>query len=289
MKKIITGLLLMIFFSGFVNAQRDIVAGKNFANSGADFEHIDGKYADINGIKIYYEEYGDGDPMLLIHNNGGSVESYNNQINYFSKKYRVIVADNRGQGKTINTKDSITYEMMADDYFLLLNELNIDSANIIGWGDGGIIGLLMAMNYPEKVKMLGVMGANLSPDTSAIREEAIDWVKSQIKMDKDSIKAGKIKFKSDLQLKNLMYHHPNIDEVMLHSISIPVLLMSGDRDIIKLEHTLLIYNNIPQAQLCIFPGSTHSIIEELPVVFNNTVMRFFSRPFKMPDSVDGLK
>ena len=276
-------------FSDFVYSQRDIVAGKNFINSGASFEHVDGKYAELNGIKIYYEEYGAGDPLLLIHGNGGSVESFNNQINFFSKKYHVIVADNRGQGKTINTLDSLTYEMMADDYFLLLNELDIDSANIVGWSDGGIIGLMMAINYPHKVKMLAVMGANLSPDTSAVREEAIEWVKRQIKMDKDSIKAGKTKFKSDLQLMNLLYHQPNIDVVMLHSISIPVLVMSGDRDIIKLQHTLLIYQNIPQAQLSVFPGSTHFIVEESPVVFNNTVMRFFSRPFKMPDSINEFK
>ena len=125
MKKITSVLLLIMFFTGFVYSQKSIAPGRNMNTVGANFEHIEGQYADINGIKMYYEEYGDGEPMLFIHGNGGSVESFNNQISFFSKKYRVIVADSRGQGKTVNTLDSLTYEMMADDYFLLLNDLLI--------------------------------------------------------------------------------------------------------------------------------------------------------------------
>src|SRR5882762_7343948 len=127
-----------------------------------------GKYYEIRGIKMYCEIYGEGEPLLIIHGNGGSINNFVKQIPYFSKKYQVVIADSRAQGKTVDTKDSLSYEMMADDYDALLTALHIDSANVIGWSDGGIEGLLLAIRHPGKVKKLAITGANLRPDTSAV-------------------------------------------------------------------------------------------------------------------------
>src|SRR5450631_3712793 len=88
-----------------------------------------GKYYDIRGFKMYCEIYGQGQPLLIIHGNGGSINNFVNQIPYFSKKYKVIIADSQAQGQTVDTKDSLSYEMMADDYAALLTVLHIDSAN----------------------------------------------------------------------------------------------------------------------------------------------------------------
>lgn len=136
-----------------------------------------GKFYDIRGFKMYCEVYGEGQPLLIIHGNGGSIADFKYQIPYFSKNYKVIVADNRAQGKSADPGDSLTYEMMADDYAALLTEMKIDSAYVIGWSDGGINGLLLAIRHPEKVKKLAVTGANLQPDTSAVYPEVIDLVK----------------------------------------------------------------------------------------------------------------
>src|SRR5437868_9950545 len=127
-----------------------------------------GKYYDIRGFKMYCEVYGEGQPLLIIHGNGGSINNFIYQIPYFSKKYKVIVADSRAQGRSIDKGDSLTYEMMADDYAALLEAMKIDSAYVIGWSDGGINGLLLSIRHPEKVKKLAVTGANLWPDTSAV-------------------------------------------------------------------------------------------------------------------------
>src|SRR6478752_3335990 len=113
-----------------------------------------GNYASIRGIKMYYEIYGTGKPLLIIHGNGGSIKDFSKQIPYFSAEYKVIVADSRAQGKTVDTKDSLTYEMMADDFNALLGFLHLDSCFVIGWSDGGNNGLLLAMRHPEKVKKL---------------------------------------------------------------------------------------------------------------------------------------
>ena len=99
-----------------------------------------GKYYFIRGFKMYAEVYGEGEPLLIIHGNGGSISNFSFNIPYFSKKYKVIIADSRAQGKSADSGDSLTYEMMADDYAALLHAMNIPSANVIGWSDGGMEG-----------------------------------------------------------------------------------------------------------------------------------------------------
>ena len=137
---------------------------------------VAGKYYTIRGLKMYVEVYGKGQPLLIIHGNGGAINNFIYQIPYFSKKYKVIVADSRSQGKSTDTGDSLTYEMMADDYADLLDAMKIDSAYVIGWSDGGINGLLLSMRHPQKVKKLAITGANLVPDTTAVPQVIWDMV-----------------------------------------------------------------------------------------------------------------
>lgn len=111
-----------------------------------------GKYITTRGIKIYYETYGQGEPLLMIHGNGGSIAAFKYQIGFFQKHYKVIVADSRAQGKTIDHGEILNYQMMAEDMNALLDSLHITSTNVIGWSDGGINGLLLAIHHPEKVK-----------------------------------------------------------------------------------------------------------------------------------------
>src|ERR1700750_637801 len=96
-----------------------------------------GKYYDVRGIKMYCEVYGTGKPLLLIHGNGGSIAAFTRNIPYFSKKYMVIVPDSRAQGKSTDGRDSLSFEMMADDFAELLNVMHIDSSYVLGWSDGG--------------------------------------------------------------------------------------------------------------------------------------------------------
>src|SRR6185437_14743824 len=134
-----------------------------------------GRYIKIRGFNMYCETYGAGAPLLLIHGNGGSISNFMYQVPYFSKSYKVIVADSRAQGKSVDTGDSLSYEMMADDFNALLDTLHLDSCYVIGWSDGAVNGLLLAMRHPVKVKKLAITGAKLSPDTSAIDAVASEW------------------------------------------------------------------------------------------------------------------
>ena len=134
-----------------------------------------GKYADIRGFKMYYETYGKGEPLLIIHGNGGSINNFLYQIPYFAQNYQVILADSRAQGKSVDPSDSLSYEMMTDDLNALLDQLGLKSCYVIGWSDGGINGLLLAIRHPDKVKKLAVTGANLWPDTTAVDPFVYNW------------------------------------------------------------------------------------------------------------------
>jgi pimeloyl-ACP methyl ester carboxylesterase len=238
-----------------------------------------GKYYDVRGIKMYCEIYGQGEPLLLIHGNSGSINNFAWQIPYFSKKYKVIVADSRAQGNSKDIGDSLTYEMMADDYAALLDQLKIDSAYVVGWSDGGINGLLLAMRHPKKVKKLAVTGANLVPDTTAVPQMIWDMVLPELNRLRN--KEGKTeREKNALKLFKLLGEEPHIQVSDLRKIQCPALVIGGDHDVIKEEHTMLIYKNIPKSYLWILPASGHSTPVVYKDEFNNTVDRFLQTPYR---------
>ena len=248
-------------------------------------DSITGKFYNIRGIKMYCEIYGSGQPLLIIHGNGGSIKDFLYQIPYFSKKYKVILADSRSQGRSLDTGDSLTYEMMTDDYAALLTALNIDSSFVIGWSDGGIEGLLLAIRHPEKVKKLAITGANLSPDTTAVSEDIYEMVMTYYSKLKN--KTNKTASENlQLKLVRLEADEPHIPPTALHAIKIPTLVIGGDHDILKPSHTLLIFKNIPNAYLWILPNSGHSTPVAYKDEFNKTVDAFFSTPYRKIEKND---
>ena len=283
MKKIIlVVVVLLISASGnSVRAQAQVRFDTPYGHNAAV-----GKYAQVNGINMYYEEYGSGEPLLLIHGNGGDIRSMANQIDYFKSNYKVIVADSRGHGKSELGTDSLTYVQMADDWDGLVEFLKLDSVNIIGWSDGGIISLLMGINQRSPIKRIVAMGANLRPDTTAV----YPWAPNDVFKMLDDVSAMIQKHDSsrnwDLikQQLDLLLFQPNITHEQLGRIACPVLVIAGDKDIIREEHTVEIYQNIPRAQLCIMPGETHFAPAKDPEVFNAIAEKFIAKPFNRPDS-----
>lgn len=241
-------------------------------------DSIAGKFYNVRGFKMYCEIYGEGQPLLIIHGNGGSINNFENQIPFFAKHFKVIIADSRAQGRSTDTGDSLSYEMMADDYAALLTELKVDSAFVIGWSDGGINGLLLAIHHPGKVKKLAVTGANLWPDTTAVFPEVIDMVKPFY--DKVNKPKRTEQEKAQWKLVRLLLNEPHIALTDVQKIKCPSLIIGGDHDVIKEEHTLLIYKNIAQGYLWILPNSGHSTPVVYKDEFNNTVLNFFQQPFR---------
>lgn len=272
-------LFICILFSIAANAQTtvtEIPYGNN---------NVAGNYITLDGAKLYYEVYGKGEPLVLIHGNGGNIEYMKPQIEYFSKKYKVIVPDCRGRGKSELGNDSLTYAQMAKDISGILDHLKIDSAYIVGRSDGGILTLLLAIDFPKKVKKAVAFAANLSPDTIGLYPFSYEEIKTdrrnadEMLAKNDTTKNWKV-----IQQRNrMMEFQPHITKKDLGKIKCPVLVMTTDRDVIPEEHSLFIYRNIQKGNLCILTGEKHSVTKNNPELFNSVVAKYLTDEFKGDD------
>jgi pimeloyl-ACP methyl ester carboxylesterase len=235
-----------------------------------------------DGIKLYYEVYGAGEPLLLVHGNDSSIASFKAQIDYFRRRYHVIAMDSRDQGRSGASHDAITYEKMTGDLAALLDHLQTGPVYVLGWSDGGIEALELGMLYPAKVKKIAAMAANVEPDGA--EPEIIALVKSMVASVPSDVRDTP-EGKRELKLTQMLLDEPHIPLEALEKISAPTLILAGDHDVIRDEHTLAIYHHIPHSQLAIFPNATHMIPYDDPDVFNETVERFFATPFVEKDRV----
>jgi len=264
--------LLAIVFSRQGNCQNSIDYGNN---------PTAGKYFNNKGVKVYYEIYGERKPLVILHGNGGSIRGRASFIAEFSKKYKVIGIDNRCHGKTDCPPGYLTYDQMAEDVNQLLAYLKIDSALVWGHSDGGVIGLILAINHPDKVKKLLASGANLRPDSTAVDAgifPLLDMIGKQAQGDSIHTKQYR-----------LLVDQPHIPDSDLKKIKSDVLIMAGDRDVIRNEHTLEIFNNIPGALLCILPGTTHMVFQDRREWFTAILYDFFDNPPQRTTTVEMMK
>ncbi len=252
--------------------------GANQAASGT-FTH--------DGVTFYYETYGQGDPLLLVHGNGASLGSMAAQIDFFKARYKVIAMDSREQGKSGSSDAPINYEVMADDLAALLDHLKTGPADVVGWSDGGIEGLLLAMRHPDKVKKLVAMAANLNPSLEAIYPETEVMAKEMVTGMPEEAKSTP-DGKRFLKVTGLLLSEPHIDPKSLAKITAPTLIISSDHDVIRLEHTVTIFNNLPNANLAVLPNNTHMVPFDDPELFNATVQRFLDTPFVTKDRINDM-
>lgn len=237
-----------------------------------------GGYVAVNGIKLYYESYGEGRPLVILHGSGGQIRNHRARIDYFRQFFRVIAIDSRAQGKSIDEKSQhLTYDQMASDVNVLLDSLHVDSAYVWGQSDGGIIAIMMAYKYPKKVARFSTFGANLFPGDKAIYQEVDQMVKDTLKVTKNF---------QTRRLFEMLDLEPHITIADLHKITAPALIMAGDKDVIRPEHTQLIFENIPNANLFIMPGATHGGASEKQELFNLVLKNFFTQPFVNKSSVE---
>lgn len=239
-----------------------------------------GKYYQVRDIKLYTEVYGTGKPLLLIHGNGGSIAAFAGIIPYFAQKYKVIAVDSRAHGRSLDDRDSLSFEMMADDFEALLTTMHIDSAYVLGWSDGGINALVLAMRHPEKVIKLASTGANLWPDSTGLipsywKQEQVDYYNWQKRMPLTTAR-DKLQYKVFM----LDWLQPNISLGALQAIKAPALIIGGDHDLIPVQHTVQIYQHIPNAFLWIVPDSGHGTLNEHQEEFEKIVDDFFEKPFQ---------
>ena len=284
MKRAIVAIFLVLWTPLVAGAQsntRDTTPVRYGANpaAGRTFTH--------DGLTLYYETYGSGEPLLLIHGNGGSIGDFAAQIPFFRTRYRVIAMDSRDQGKSSDSSGSLTYEKMTDDLAALLDHLNTGPVNVVGWSDGGIEALLLGIRHPQKVKKIVAMAANLNPTDKAVQPEIIAGVKKMI-ADIPATVRNTSQGRRELRVISIVLEQPNIDPRALEKITAPTLVLASDHDLIRDEHTVEIYHHLPNGRLAIFPSATHMIPFDDPATFNSTVERFLRTPLVTIDRVNDV-
>jgi len=226
----------------------------------------------VKDAELYYETYGKGEPLLLLHGNSQSINVFKKQIKEFSKTYKVIAVDTRGQGKSTDSiAEPLSYNLYAEDMKILLDSLHINNANILGWSDGGNTGLIIAARYPGYVNKLAITGACTNPN-EAVSASTLKEVSSAIK----SLQAKKDeKSRYQVKLFTMLLTEPHIKLEDLKSIKAPVLVMAGEKDMILEKHTKFIADNILKSQFFIFKGASHYVPVEKVSEFNSKVLGFF--------------
>ncbi|WP_223560229.1 alpha/beta fold hydrolase [Chryseobacterium lathyri] len=232
-----------------------------------------GSYLQLKGTKLYYEIYGEGEPLFLLHGNSGSIQDFYQQIPVLSQQFKVIVVDTRGQGKSIDTSErDFTYTQFAEDIKMLADKLELHKINIAGWSDGGVTGLEFALKYPENLNKLITIGANAFPE--GVDERLISHMKNQLLVLNIENKSGKF---NERRLVEIMLNEPHISKKDLAKIQSPVLVIAGDKDVIKQDHTEMIAKQIPHAELKIYKNATHMIPFENADELNADISKFLGK------------
>lgn len=222
--------------------------------------------------KLYYLEKGkkDKEPLILLHGNGEDGTYFANQVEYFSKFYRVLAIDTRGHGKSPRGDAPFTIRQFAQDLHDFMEDLSIEKANILGFSDGGNIAMVFAIKYPKKVNRLILNGANL--DAKGVKPSTQVLITIGYRL--ASLFAKKShKAKKNAEMLGLMVKDPNIGLEELSKVQARTLVIAGTKDLIKKEHTMKIYENLSNAQV-VFISGDHFIARNNPVVFNKKVEEF---------------
>lgn len=196
---------------------------------------------EVNNVNIYYEVYGSGNPIILVHGNGETHDIFDKLIDKLKNNYKVYAIDSRCHGKSEKAKE-ITYDIMAQDMIEFIKKLQIIKPIFYGFSDGGIIGLLIAIREQNLLSRLIISGANIKPD---------GFIKMDILLTKIMYYITRSK------LIKMMIHEPNISLQELNNIVIPVNILAGEKDVVKYEHTKLIADNIKNSTLEIISKENH--------------------------------
>jgi pimeloyl-ACP methyl ester carboxylesterase len=272
MPKFLTSVLLVLGAAAFAGAE--LAAPKLARTPQYGASSVAGHTFVHDGVTLYYEVYGSGEPLLLVHGNGGSIGSLAAQIEYFRERRQVIAMDSRDQGRSGDSAERLTYEKMTDDLAALLDHLEVGPVDVLGWSDGGIEALLLGMRYPDKVKRLVAMAPNLNPSDEALYPETIELTREAL----DSMPPearDTPQGRRELKATEMLLVEPNIDASELGSIEAPTLIMVGDHDVIRPEHAVEIYEHLPNGALKVLSNATHMAPQDDPVRFNRAVERFF--------------
>ena len=228
-----------------------------------------------SGANIFYSEYFPADPqaptLILLHGNGEDHTYFVKQIPAFSPHFRLVLMDTRGQGQSTGGDGELNFSVFAADLLALMDHLQIAKAHLLGFSDGGNLALTFALAHPERVQSLILNGANLEPGGVKLSTQlpiVLGYGCCRL------LSPFSHKARQNGALLGLMVNHPHIPPQALAALTMPALVIVGERDMIRARHSQLIARSLPNAQFVRIPGGDHFCAAKCPEVFNHAVLSF---------------
>jgi pimeloyl-ACP methyl ester carboxylesterase len=244
-----------------------------------------GEYADLNGVRTYYEVHGtrNEEPLVLLHGGIVTAETWGPQIGPFSERYRVYVPERRAHGHTQDVEGPLTYEDMAVDTAAFLKEIVGGPAHLVGWSDGGNVGLLVALSNADLVRKLVVIGSNFHHNGVPVTPEDMGMTADgpELAMFRGLYEAASPDGPDHWpvvvdKLFHMWKSGPTLTVEDLAKIQAPTLVLVGDDDMPTLAHTTALYEALPKGQLAVIPGASHAVPMEKTPAVNQLVLEFLS-------------
>ena len=228
-----------------------------------------------SGANIFYSEYFPADPqaptLILLHGNGENHTYFVKQIPAFSPHFRLVLMDTRGQGQSTGGDGELNFLVFAADLLALMDHLQIAKAHLLGFSDGGNLALTFALAHPERVQSLILNGANLNPGGVKLSTQlpiVLGYGCCRL------LSPFSHKARQNGAVLGLMVNHPHIPPQALAALTMPALVIVGERDMIRDRHSQLIARSLPNAQFVRIPGGDHFCAAKCPEVFNHAVLSF---------------
>lgn len=239
---------------------------------------FDSGYSEVNGLKMYYEVYGKGQPLVLIHGGGSTIQSnFEKVIPLFAKNRKVVAVELQAHGRTNDRNADLTFEQDADDIATLLKNLNIDKADFFGFSNGGTTTLQIAIRHPEIVNKI-VLGSALAKRSGVpewfwgfMEQVKLENMPEQLKMAYKQVApdTSGLQIMHDRDAKRMVNFKDILDE-QIKSIKAPTLIIIGDKDIITPEHAIELHRQIENSELAIIPGGHGEYIGEITTITPDT-------------------
>lgn len=224
-----------------------------------------------DGTSIYYERIGHGEPLILLHGNGGSSRYFHYQIKALSQHYRLYVVDCRGRGRSTDKSPHISYFLMAQDLLELVQHEQLHKFHLLGFSDGANLALLFAQLHPQYIQSLILNAANQKfSDLTKETQQRFKWSLAMMK------KAAPLHpfFKKRSHYFSLAFDEIPVDQALIHQLTFPVLILVGENDIVNVDFSRRLASLFPNAKLCIEPNVGHMFARQKPSKYNEYVLNF---------------
>ncbi|MDQ0408352.1 alpha/beta hydrolase [Streptomyces sp. NBC_01723] len=240
-----------------------------------------GDYADLPGVRTWYESEGTGDPLVLLHGGFCTNDTWGAQRADLAAAYRVLLPERRAHGHTPDVDGPLTYQDMADDTVAFLETVVAAPAHLVGWSDGAVVALLVALARPDLVRRVVLIGANFRPGGECFVEPGMLDAMTPDSPDMAFFREMYEPVSPDgadhwpvvaVKMIDMWRTQPTLTERELGRITAPTLVVTGDDDLMTLEHTTALYRALPDARLAVLPGASHLVPLEKPALVNGLVL-----------------